>query len=85
MTESPKGFFCENRACRFGIWKDNRFFISKGKPPTVQMVTALLKDGQVYVEGFHSEKTGKTYNAHVVLEHTPEGKASFRMEFDKQP
>src|SRR5699024_6827397 len=25
VTESPKGFFCENPRCRFALWRDNRF------------------------------------------------------------
>ena len=29
VTESPKGFFCSNRDCRFAIWKNNRFFSQK--------------------------------------------------------
>lgn len=31
VTESPKGFFCENHACSFVLWKNSRFFTAKKK------------------------------------------------------
>lgn len=29
VTESKKGFFCEKNDCRFGLWRDNKFFSAK--------------------------------------------------------
>ena len=47
------------------------------------MVAALLKDGRVRVTGLYSEKTGKNYDATVVL--ADDGQyASFKLEFDRQ-
>ena len=34
VTESPKGFFCGNRACGFALWKNCKFFSSKKKQLT---------------------------------------------------
>ena len=49
----------------------------------VSAVTALLKNGRAHVSGLYSEKTGKTYDATVVLE--DDGKyANFKLEFDRQ-
>ena len=31
VTESKKGFFCENDGCQFGLWKDNRFSTPRKK------------------------------------------------------
>ena len=46
-------------------------------------MTALLKDGCARVNGLYSEKTGKTYDATVVLE--DDGKyANFKLAFDQQ-
>ena len=46
-------------------------------------MTALLKDGRARVTGLYSEKTGKTYDATVVL--TDNGKyANFMLEFDQR-
>jgi DNA topoisomerase-3 len=81
VTESKKGFFCENDGCRFGLWKDNRFFAAKKKVLTKAVAAALLKDGRVRLTGCYSEKTGKTYDATVILEDTGE-RVNFRLEFD---
>ena len=81
VTESKKGFFCENDGCRFGLWKDNRFFAAKKKVLTKAVAAALLKDGRVRLTGCYSEKTGKTYDATVILEDTGEH-VNFKLEFD---
>lgn len=82
VAESKKGFFCENGGCRFGLWKDNKFFTAKGVALTRQIAAALLKDGRVKLTSLHSEKTGKTYDAVVVMEDTGEKYVNFRLEFD---
>lgn len=81
VTESPKGFFCENRTCHFRLWKDNRFFTSRGKELDAKTVAALLKDGQAKVKGFVSQRTGKPYEAVVVLELDEAGNPRFRVIF----
>ena len=68
VTESKKGFFCENRECRFVLWKDSKFFAAKKKTLTKATAAALLNKGRVELTGCFSEKTGKTYDATVVLE-----------------
>lgn len=80
VTEGRKGFFCEDLACGFAIWKDSKWWENKKKKPTKSIVAALLKDGRAQVSGLWSEKTGKTYAATVLL--TDDGmRASFRLEF----
>jgi len=83
VTESAKGFFCENNDCRFGLWKDNKFFSVKKKALTKAVAAAILKDGRAKLTGCYSEKTGKTYDATVILEDTGE-RINFRLEFDKR-
>ncbi len=68
VTESKKGFFCENRDCRFVLWKDSKFFSAKKKQLTKSAAASLLKAGRVKLTGCWSEKTGKTYDATVILE-----------------
>ena len=46
------------------------------------MVASLLKDGRVKLTGCYSEKTGKTYDATVVMEDTGE-KTNFKLVFGK--
>ena len=82
MIEAPKGFFCENRACRFRLWKDNLFFTVKGKSLDVKTATALLKEGQAQVRGFVSKRTGKPYNATVIMEYDDANRPRFRIKFD---
>ena len=81
VTESKKGFFCENNGCRFGLWKDNRFFAAKKKALTKSVAAALLRDGHAKLTDCYSEKTGKTYDTTVILEDTG-GHVNFRLEFD---
>ena len=68
VRESPKGFFCANQDCRFGIWKNNRFFAAKKKEVTAQAVASLLEKGETILKGCYSEKTGKSYDAKAVME-----------------
>lgn len=80
VTESQKGFFCQSGTCRFAIWKDSKWWSAKKKQPTKAVVAALLKDGRARLTGCYSEKTGKTYDADVLLEDTGEY-VNFKLDF----
>ena len=80
VTESKKGFFCQSETCRFAIWKDSKWWSAKKKQPTKAIVAALLKDGRARLTGCYSEKTGKTYDADVLLEDTGEY-VNFKLDF----
>ena len=61
VTESPKGFFCENPRCRFALWRDNRFFTNKQFSLTKEKAQALLQRGEVFEgesPGFASARGG---------------------------
>jgi DNA topoisomerase-3 len=45
VTENKKGFTCDNRACGFALWKENKFFTTKKKSLTKALATELLKNG----------------------------------------
>ena len=81
VYEGKKGFFCDNRDCSFALWKDNKFFSGKKKSITKSVAAALLKEGRVSMSGLYSEKTGKTYDAVVVLDDTGGKYVNFRLEF----
>lgn len=83
VTESQKGFFCQSETCRFAIWKDSKWWIAKKKQPTKAIVAALLKDGRARLTGCYSEKTGKTYDADVLLEDTGEY-VNFKLDFGQR-
>ena len=80
VTERKQGFFCENAGCRFALWKNSKFFTAKKKNLTKSVAASLLKDGRVKLTGCYSEKTGKTYDATVVMEDTGE-KTNFKLVF----
>lgn len=82
VTESKSGYFCERRTCKFGLWRDNRFLTAKKISLTKKMVTSLLKDGRTYASGIYSEKTGKTYDAFIVLEDDG-NRSSYKLDFTK--
>ena len=82
VAEAPKGFFCESDVCKFGLFKDNKFFTSKKKKLTKEIAKTLLAEGCIFMSGLHSEKTGKQYNATIILEDSGEGYPNFKMEFE---
>jgi DNA topoisomerase-3 len=84
VRERGKGFFCDDRSCGFALWKDNKFFSWKKKELTRTVATALLKDGQVKMKGLHSEKTGKTYDAVIVMDDTGGKYVNFKLEFENK-
>lgn len=84
VLEKQKGWFCCNRECRFILWKDNAYFTKIGKRLTSQIVEKLLKDGRARLKDCKSQKTGKTYNADVLLSTEADGRPQFSMEFDKR-
>ena len=83
VTESKKGFFCENNDCHFGMWRDNKFFKMKHVTLTKVQAAELLKSGRVFVNGLYSEKTGKLYDAWVVLDDNGEF-VRYRLEFERR-
>ena len=43
-----------------------------------------MKNGRVKLKDCKSQRTGKTYNADVLLTTGEDGRAKFQMEFDKK-
>lgn len=84
VLERQKGWFCSNRECRFVLWKDNAYFTKIGKRLTPQIVEKLLRDGRVKLKDCKSQKTGKTYNADLLLSTEADGRPQFSMEFENR-
>lgn len=82
VVERQKGWFCSNSTCKFALWKDNAYFNSLGKKLTVTMAEKLLRDGKLKMKDLKSKKSGKNFNATVVLQTDDAGKAFFSLEFD---
>lgn len=81
VVEREKGYFCENRECRFVLWKDNAFFKRLGKRMNAHVADKLLRDGRVRLKDCRSAK-GKTYNATVLLTTEADGRSKFSLEFE---
>ena len=81
VVEREKGYFCENRECRFVLWKDNAFFKRLGKRMDAHVADKLLRDGRVRLKDCHSAK-GKSYNATVLLGTESDGRCKFSLEFE---
>ena len=80
VYESKKNFYCGNRSCQFVMWKNDRFFEQRKKAFTPKIAAALLKNGKAKVKGLYSEKTGKTYDATVLLADTGGKYVNYRVE-----
>lgn len=83
IAEMQKGWFCTNKSCRFAIWRDNNYFKKLGKKMTPQLAEKLIRKGSAPLKNCRSERTGKTYNATVVVTPGQNGEAVFSLQFDK--
>ena len=82
VIEGAKGWFCVNRSCPFALWKQNRYFDSIGKKLTASVAEKLLANGKVRMKDCKSAKTGKTFDAVLILETDADGKARFCLDFE---
>ena len=80
VYEGKQNFYCGNRSCQFVMWKNDRFFEQRKKAFTPKIAAALLKNGKAKVKGLYSEKTGKTYDATVLLADTGGKYVNYRVE-----
>ena len=80
VYEGKKNFYCGNRSCQFVMWKNDRFFEQRKKAFTPKIAAALLKNGKAKVKGLYSEKTGKTYDATVLLADAGGKYVNYRVE-----
>ena len=75
-------YYCSNKDCGFCMWEDNKFFSSKRKKLTKSIAAELLKDGKAKLKGCYSEKSGKTYDATVLLDDSGGKYVNFKLEFE---
>ena len=83
-------FYCENspKSCFFRIYEDDYFFTGKGKKLTEGVIKTLLTRGKAKINGFQSEKTGKTYDATISFkdrtDKNGDPRVGFEMEFNNK-
>ena len=79
VYEWEKTFSCEDKNCRFVIFKNSKFFTEKKAKITKAKVKELLSKGKTKMK-FYSEKANKDYEAFIKLDIT-EKYINFKMEF----
>lgn len=80
IIETNSTYTCQNRDCNFFIMKNNKYFDSIGAKLTKTLVKRLLKNGEAPVKDLVSKRTGKKYNAIIVLNDTGQY-VNFNMKF----
>ncbi len=87
VHEGKSNYYCSNRECSFCLWKNSAYLNNLKKPMTKKMAAEFLLKGRVHGKGLYSSRTGKTFDADIVLTETTDkdGKpvASFKLEFNK--
>ena len=84
VVERPKGFLCSNRDCRFALWRQKPFFAAKKQELTAAIASTLLKEGWAFVKELYSPKTGKPYDAAIVLDDSGGQYVNFKLEFPQK-
>ena len=84
VIEGKGNFHCTDQGCKFILWQDNRYLASmKGKIGR-KTAKSLLKDGKAPMKGLYSQKTGKKFDAVLVLDVEEDGRAKFSLSFPKR-
>ena len=84
VYEGQKNFYCSDIKCQFALWKNDRFFESQGKKMDAGTVKKLLAKGKIHYKDLRSQKTGRTYEATVVMADSGEGYVKFNLEFPQR-
>lgn len=90
VFEGPKSFYCENallkdeeKKCPFSLYKENKFFTSKGKHISKTTAKKLLKDNQVKMKGLMKKDNKGTYDAIIVMVLTDKY-TNFELKFENK-
>ena len=83
VLEGKSNFFCSNRDCSFTLWKESKFLSTMKKTVSRKMASDLLAKGKTHVKDFFSEKTGKTFEAELLM-NVDNGKVSYSLEFPQK-
>ncbi len=81
VQETAKGWFCSDKACRFALWKENRFLQKLGKQMTEDLAGKLVNKGKVRLTHCYSQKSGRYYDTTLCLETGADGASSFKLDF----
>ena len=83
VVEGKGNFHCSNRECKFILWSENKYLESMRGKIDRRIAEELLDEGRAMLKGLYSQRTGKTFDAVLVLE-VEDGRAKFSLEFPKK-
>ena len=83
VLEGKSKYFCSNRECSFALWKESKFLASMKKTVSKRMAVDLLSTGKTHVKDFFSAKTGKCFEADLLMR-VENGKVLFSLEFPQK-
>ena len=72
---------CQNPRCHFTLWQNSRYFEKLGVTLNRSMATELVQTRQVTLHGLRSKKSGREYDAVILLDTDEVGNAKFSMTF----
>lgn len=82
VAEMQRSWSCTDPKCKFAIWKDNNYFKKLGKTMTPQLAEKLVKEGKAFLKGCHSAKTGRSYDATVLMTPGEDGRPVYELRFE---
>ena len=85
VLDGKSSYYCSDRNCGFCLWKKSSYLEKMKCSMTRKMATELLKNGRSHMKKLYSARTGKTFDADLVLTETVDKNgsriASFQLEF----
>ena len=85
VLDGKSSYYCSDRNCGFCLWKKSNYLEKMKCSMTRKLATALLKNGRSHMKSLYSARTGKTFDADLVLTETVDKNgariASFQLEF----
>lgn len=75
---------CQNPRCHFALWQHSRYFSKLGIELTREIAASLVQTRQAALHNLRSQKTGREYDAIILLDTDEAGNAKFSMTFPKK-
>ena len=75
---------CQNPRCHFTLWQNSRYFEKLGVTLNRSMASELVQTRQVTLHSLRSKKSGREYDAVILLDTDEVGNAKFSMTFPKK-
>ena len=87
VYDGKSSYYCSNKECRFCLWKKNKFLENLKQPMTKKLAQELLKKGRIHSKKLYSQRTGKMFEADLILTKTVDREgnpaSSIQLDFGK--